>query len=189
MRPLEAFTDFDLLRLFKLGDQKAYEEIYRRYWSLMYIACCKILKDEDEAKDIVQEVFISLLNHGSRLQIRNSLSVYLYSSVRYKVLDRIKHNQVKDNYLVSLFDYSEAADTKTDRKLLEKEFLTEMEKAINLLPEKMRIVFTMSRNQHLSHKEIANMLEISDATVKKQINNALKILKIRLEDILPLIFF
>ena len=188
MRPFEAFTDINLLELFKQGDLKAYEEIYNRYWSLLYIACCKILKDEDEAKDIVQEVFISFLDKG-QLEIKVSLSVYLYSSVRYKVLDRIKHRQVKDNYLISLSDYTEAADNITDRQLLEKEFIRQMEDAIRLLPEKMRIIFDLSRNQDLSHKEIARMLDISDKTVKKQINNALKILKVKLADVVVMILW
>ena len=187
MRPFEAFTDLNLLELFKHGDLKAYEEIYNRYWSLLYIACCKILKDEDEAKDIVQEVFISFLDKGPQLEIKVSLSVYLYSSVRYKVLDRIKHRQVKDNYLISLGDFTEAADNITDRQLLEKEFIRRMEDAINLLPEKMRIIFELSRNQDLSHKEIARMLDISDKTVKKQISNALKILKVKLVDVIILV--
>ena len=186
MRVFEAFSDADLLELFKHGDQGAYEEIYKRYWSLLYIACCKIMKDGDEAKDIVQEVFISLLDKGTQLQIKVSLSVYLYSSVRYKVLDRIRHKRVSENYLLSLYNYSEAGGIVADAKLLEKEFIHQMERAILFLPEKMRTVFELSRNQDLSHKEIAKMLSISDKTVKKQINNALKILKTRLSDVMTL---
>ncbi|MCD0490669.1 RNA polymerase sigma-70 factor [Pedobacter sp. MC2016-14] len=186
MRLYEAFSDVDLLELFKHGDQKAYEEIYRRYWSLLYISACKILKDEDEAKDVVQEVFISFLDKGARLQISVSLSVYLYSSIRYKVLDKIKHKKVSENYLLSLYNYSEAGESVADEKLIEKELIFQMERAILLLPEKMRIVFELSRNQQLSHKEIAKMLDISDKTVKKQINNALKILKIKLSDAIML---
>ena len=189
MRPLEAFSDVELLQLFNLGDQKAYEEIYRRYWRLLYISCCKILKDKDEAQDIVQEVFISLLNKAERLHVRMKLSSYLYSAVRHKVLDKLKHEKVMENYLISLYDYSEIADNITDRNLLEKEFVMEMEKVIQSLPEKMRMIFRLSRNQYLSHKEIANMLQISDKTVKKQINNALKILKIKLVETLLLVLF
>jgi RNA polymerase sigma-70 factor (ECF subfamily) len=184
MRPFEAFSDAGLLELFQSGNMNAYEEIYRRYWSLLYISCCKILKEEDDAKDIVQEVFISFLNKGKDLQLTASLAAYLYTAVRYKVLDRIKHLTVKDQYLQSLSDYAQAA---TDAKLLEKELIEQMEKAIQLLPDKMRVVFELSRNEELSHKEIARLLNISDKTVKKQISNALKVLKIRLIEVIILL--
>ena len=180
MRPLQAFPDDDLLELFRQNNVQAYEEIYRRYWSLLYISCCKILKDEDEAKDIVQEVFLSLLNKKLILEIKVSLSNYLYSSVRYKVLDRIKHSKIKDNYFISLSNYAGSGNNLTDGKLIEKEFIHQMEQAIQFLPPKMRVVFELSRDQNLSHKEIARLLDISDKTVKKQINNALRILKIKL---------
>jgi len=187
VRPFDAFSDVEVLELFRHGDKVAYEEIYRRYWSVLYLFCGKVLKDEDEAKDIVQEVFISLLDKGADLQIKVSLSVYLYASARYKVLDRIKHKQVKDNYLISLKDYAETDGIITDAKLIEKEFVFQVEKAIQELPEKMRQVFEMSRNENLSHKEIAKKLNISDKTVKRQVSNAIKILKVKLGDLAVLV--
>lgn len=182
-----ALSDTQLLQLFKSGDESAYEEIYRRYWSLIFIAGMKVLSDEDEVKDIVQDVFLSLWTNISTIQINNSLNVYLYSAVRYKMLDRIRHNKVKGNYLLSLHDYSEAAHHLTDGKVIEKELITAIENAIALLPDKMRAVYELSRNEQLSHKEIARILNISDKTVKKQINNALKLLKIELVDVIILL--
>lgn len=180
MRPFEAFSDAALLDLFRSGDMQAYEELYQRYWSLLYIAACKVLRQEDDAKDIVQEVFLSLLQKGTELELTTSLSAYLYAAVRYKVLDRMRHLQVKEQYFSSLQHYTDAAAVLTDGKLLEKEFIEKMEAAIKLLPDKMRIVFELSRHEALSHKEIARLLQISDKTVKKQIANALKVLKIKL---------
>ncbi|TCD00736.1 RNA polymerase sigma-70 factor [Pedobacter frigidisoli] len=177
MHIYQTFSDTDLLSLFKSGDLKAYEEIYKRYWPLLFISSNKILQDEDDAKDVIQEVFISLFNKGASIEIQFSLSVYLYSAVRYRVLDKIRHGHTKDNYLLSLYDYSEASTVATDGKLLEKEFIIQIEKAVAVLPEKMRKIFEMSRNQHLSHAEIARELGISDKTVKKQIGNALKIIR------------
>lgn len=187
MRPLEAFSDAALLELFQSGQMQAYEEVYRRYWSLLYIAACKILREEDEAKDIVQEVFLSFLHKGPALQLTTSLSAYLYTAVRYKVLDRIKHLQVKETYFASLASYAEAAQLLTDDRLLEKELVEKMEAAIRQLPDKMRVVFELSRQESLSHKEIAHLLQISDKTVKKQIANALKVLRIKLVEVIILL--
>jgi RNA polymerase sigma-70 factor (ECF subfamily) len=170
-------SDQDLLSLFKGGDTAAFKMIYERYWQLLYVSACKVLKDEEEAKDVVQEVFISLLNKGATLEINVSFSSYLYTAVRYKVFDYISRKKVRQDHLDALDNYVSASNLCTDHALLEKEINDEMEKEIQNLPEKMRIVFELSRKAELSHKEIADILNISDKTVKKQINNAIKLLK------------
>lgn len=172
-----AMSDSDLLALFREGDQAAFKLIYERYWQLLYVSACKILKDEDEAKDIVQEVFISFLNKGAETEINVAISSYLYSAVRYKVFDFISRKKVRQNHLDSLEDYVSVGDFSTDRALIEKEINAEMEKEIQNLPQKMKEVFELSRKAELSHREIADTLNISDKTVKKQISNALKLLK------------
>ena len=166
-----------MLSLIKEGDRNAFKSIYEKYWQLLYVAACKILKDEDEAKDVVQEVFISLLSKGSSLDIKGSVSSYLYTAVRYKVLDFISRKKVRTDYLGSLNDYVSAGNYATDRALIEKEINAEVEKEIQNLPPKMKEVFELSRKSDLSHKEIAETLNISDKTVKKQISNAIKLLK------------
>lgn len=170
-------SDSDLLSLFKKGDDAAFELIYERYWQLLYVAACKVLADEDEAKDVVQEVFISLLHRGSSLEINVTLSAYLYSAVRYKVFDYISKKKVRQNHLDSLDQYISAGNCPTDRALIEKEIKAEIEKEIQNLPAKMKEVFELSRKDELSYKQIADTLNISDKTVKKQISNALKLLK------------
>lgn len=170
-------SDSDLLSLFKKGDDAAFELIYERYWQLLYVAACKVLADEEEAKDVVQEVFISLLHRGSSLEINVTLSAYLYSAVRYKVFDYISKKKVRQNHLDSLDQYISAGNCPTDRALIVKEINAEIEKEIQNLPAKMKEVFELSRKDELSYKQIADTLNISDKTVKKQISNALKLLK------------
>lgn len=170
-------SDHELLSLIKEGDQVAFKSMYEKYWQLLYVAACKIIKDEDEAKDVVQEVFVSLLSKGSAIDIKGSVSNYLYTAVRYKVLDFISRKKVRTDYLDSLNDYVSTGNYTTDRALIEKEINAEMEKEIQNLPLKMKEVFELSRKEELSHKEIAETLNISDKTVKKQISNAIKLLK------------
>lgn len=170
-------SDKDLLASFRGGDPAAFKMIYERYWQLLYVAAFKVIKDEEEAKDVVQEVFISLLNKGTELEIHTSFSSYLYTSVRYKVFDCISRQKVRTDYLDSFADFVSQSNYSTDRAILEKEISAEIEKEIQNLPEKMKEVFELSRKGELSHKEIAKTLNISDKTVKKQISNAIKLLK------------
>ena len=181
-------SDHELLSLIKEGDRNAFKSIYEKYWQLLYVSACKILKDEDEAKDVVQEVFVSLLSKGGSLDVKGSVSNYLYTAVRYKVLDFISRRKVRTDYLGSLNDYISGGNYATDRALIEKEINAEVEKEIQNLPPKMKEVFELSRKADLSHKEIAETLNISDKTVKKQISNAIKLLKPKFGDYYIFIF-
>lgn len=173
-------SDEQLLMLFKGGDRNAYEQIYNRYWAVMYVYARKVMKDEDDAQDIVQEVFTYLWHKGQELNIKSSLSVYLYTSVRYRIFDLIDHKKVRTDYKAYLQQFIEEGAYITDDQLREKELVAVIEKEVALLPPKMREMFEMSRNEGLSHKEIADILSVSDLTVKKQVSNAVRILKQKL---------
>jgi len=173
-------SDEQLLMLFKGGDRNAYEQIYNRYWAVMYVYARKVMKDEDDAQDIVQEVFTYLWHKGQELNIKSSLSVYLYTSVRYRIFDLIDHKKVRTDYKAYLQQFIEEGAYITDDQLREKELVAVIEKEVALLPPKMREMFEMSRNEGLSHKEIADILGVSDLTVKKQVSNAVRILKQKL---------
>jgi RNA polymerase sigma-70 factor (ECF subfamily) len=187
-----SLSDNELLSAFKRGDQSAFKLLYERYWQLLYVSACKVIKDEDEAKDVVQEVFISLLRKSSELDIQGSIANYLYTAVRYKVFDAISRQKIRTDYAESLTEFVTNQNYTTDRMVLEKEITFEIEKEIQNLPEKMKEVFELSRKSELSHKEIAEILKISDKTVKKQISNAIKLLKPKFEGyyfIVIIVFF
>ncbi|MNY42681.1 RNA polymerase sigma factor [compost metagenome] len=112
--------------------------------------------------------------------LSSKLSVYLYGAVRHKFFNSLDHEKVKANYRASLSTFIDSGEYTTDNLLREKELIHLIEKEVSLLPPKMREVFELSRKEHLSHKEIAGRLNISDKTVKKQMNNAIKILKVKL---------
>jgi RNA polymerase sigma-70 factor (ECF subfamily) len=176
----DTLSDTELVDLLKSSDQTAYTQIYDRYQGLLYIYACKITKDEIEAKDIVQEVFFYLWDKRSTIIFGTSLSAYLYSAVRYKFFNLLDHKKVRSNYIDSFKEFIENGNIEADYAIREKELKLLIEKEISLLPPKMREIFELSRKAQLSHKEIAEKLNISEKTVKNQVNNALKQLRIRL---------
>ena len=176
-RPL---SDIALLRLFQEGDRLAYEEIYHRYWSLLFIHGKKILQDDEEAKDLVQDVFTVFWKDGKTLILKTSLSAYLYAVLRYKVFDLIDRKKVRSGYLESLEHFITENNYSSDYLIRERQLEALIEKEITALPAKMREIFEMSRKANLSHQEIDDKLGISDNTVKKQMNNALRILRNKL---------
>jgi len=148
-----------------------------------------MLRDNDAAKDVVQEVFSYLWLNGSRLKVGKNVAGYLYSSLRYKFFDLIDRQKVQNDYLSSLEHFIDKAESTSDHRVREKELRAIIEKEVNALPPKMREIFTLSRQANLSYKQIASTLNISENTVKKQVNNALKILRSRLGVTVFLLFF
>lgn len=171
------FSDQELASLLKKGDHLAYAEIYNRYKAVLYRHALRILNNKEEVNDIIHELFLTLWVKREEMEVTVKLSSYLYSSIRNRILDYISRNKFVTNYIDSIQEYIQRAVPQTDQQVRLKELTALIEKEVAALPEKMREVFEMSRNQELSHKEIAEILNISDKTVKKQINNALKILR------------
>ncbi|TKC62197.1 RNA polymerase sigma-70 factor [Pedobacter hiemivivus] len=185
-------SDADLVILLREADRLAFTTIYDRYWALLFSHARKMVKDEEEARDVVQEVFIYLWNRIDEITITSTLSAYLYSSVRHKILNVIKRSKLREKYIDSLMAFEET-DPDSSEDLIAKELATRIEDAIHQLPKKMRTVFELSRKTNLSHKLISEELEISENTIKKQINRALKMIKTRLATIstflIPLLHF
>lgn len=183
------YTDHELLSLLKEDDYLAYTEIYNRYSGLLYIHAYKRLGDREEARDIVQELFTVLWMNRSDFELRTHLAGYLYKSVRNRALRVISHKQIESTYFESLQQSVLEGNSVTDHLVREKELATLIEKEIDALPVKMRHVFKLSRTLHLSHREIAERLDLSEATVKKHVNNALKVLRIKFSHFLSLLVF
>lgn len=170
-------------------DENAFRLLYNRYKAPLYLHACKMLHDDEEAKDIVQDTFSMIWAKRENLTITTAANSYLYSTVRNRILDHISHKKVIAKYTDSLNSFLDRSAPAHDRKIIEEELIGMFEIAVSSLPEKMREIFELSRNEGLSHKQIAEKLNISDKTVKKQISNAIKIIKIKVRILKILSFF
>ena len=188
MLAYKSHTDQELLDGLKSGDQAAFAEIYERYWKLMYFHALKMLGDEDDAKDLVQELFTSVWARAENIPFNTNLSGYLYITARNKIINLIQQKNVRRDYLSALASFADEASNGTIEQIDEKELLLLVEKEIQALPHKMRRVFELSRKEYLSHKEIASQLDISDKTVKKQIGYAIRMIKLKLDVLTRIVF-
>jgi RNA polymerase sigma-70 factor (family 1) len=175
-------NDEELTALLRGGDQPAFTEIYNRYWSLLYAHVYKMLRDKGDTEDVVQEIFSTLWLKKEGLSEATNLRGFLYVSARNRVFNLIGQQRVRQDYLGVIAAFIGEADLGTLQQLDENELAGLLDSEIRLLPAKMREVFELSRKENLSHKEIAARLQLSEQTVKKQVQNALKILKPRLKD-------
>ncbi|HEY0669247.1 MAG TPA: RNA polymerase sigma-70 factor [Sphingobacteriaceae bacterium] len=171
-------TDLELIQLLKQDDSSAFRTLYDRYWDKLYCIALGRLKDNFEAEEVVQDVYTRLWKNRSKLIIETELSRYLAVAVKYEVINRLAKRArsldrtplvTKNLYPVIEHDIHDRIDFKN--------LLKEVHETILCLPPQCRIVFTMSRKEHCSHKEIAEQLQISEKTVQKHITLALKTLR------------
>lgn len=189
MSVYDGFSDAQLAAKLKTGDRRAFTEIYTRYWGVLFRHARKMLGDEEEAVDILQDIFAMVWNRAQDLDIRISLKPYLYSSVRNRILNKIRHDKVHAGYLDTLTEALEKGALVTDEQVRYRELAKQVEKEVASLPAKMREVFELSRDQGMSHSQIALELGISEETVKKQIHRAIKTLRAKLGTAVFLQFF
>lgn len=173
-------SDQELIFQLKEGNHRAYTEIYNRYSGVLYLHAYNKLRDREEAKDLLQELFTTIWNNRESLVIEANLSGYLYQAVRNRVFKQLAKKETRSNYLASFQSFEMAGEYATDHLARQNQLAAIIEKEIEALPPKMREVFLLSRREHLSHRQIAEQLNLAEPTVKKQVNNALKILRSKL---------
>jgi RNA polymerase sigma-70 factor (ECF subfamily) len=181
-------SDDKLVALLKQGNEQALKEIFTRYNKLLYSYAYKKLEDQEEAKDLVQDLFIRLWSNRESFLLKTSLPSYLFRAVRNRALDIFAHKKIKSDYVASFQVFIDLPQSTTDYLVREKDISALIDREIQSLPPKMREIFILSRKENYSHKEIAKKIGISEETVTKQIKRALKILRLRLKLILIIAF-
>jgi len=182
------FSDLELVTLLQNGDQRAYTEIYHRFKIPLYTFLWSRTQDKELVTDILHDVFLTIWEKHEQINCKTSLSGYLFSAARNKLLDRIAHEKVKQRYVNSFYSFIHASNLSADDLVRTKEMSSIIATEISALPPKTRKVFELSRQHNLSRKEIAQQLGISEQTVKSHLFNALKTLKLKLGSFLFLIF-
>lgn len=177
MRMYAELPDAELVLLLNKGNQDAYAEIYERYWGILYRYTRRILQSDDEAEDAVQDIFVMLWAKSDTLEVKISLSAFLYAATRNRILKHFEKSKVREKHLRSLQQFIDEGISQTDFLARSNELAMRIEQELAQLPPKMREVFELSRKANLSNKEIAQQLGIAETTVKKQISNAIKALK------------
>lgn len=180
MHELADLPDQQLLKAFQEGSLAAFEEIHRRYFGRLYAHAFKMLGNTADTEDIVQEVFVTLWTKGAAIQLHTGLAGYLYTAVRNRVLNLIEQDKTYRRHLDALAAFVDESSVEVGSGADEELLFSLFEAEIDKLPRKMKEVFELRRQGKLSYSEISEQLSLSDHTVKKQISNAIKILRDRI---------
>ena len=170
-------TDQLALRI-KLGDQQAFELLFRKYYVRLCTFSNKFLNDTEESQDIVQEVFAKIWEGRNEIDPEYSLKSYLFKITQNLSINNLRRKKVELRYTeIYKLVYIEYQEFSVHDSLIAKELEEHIAKTINMLPAKCRQIFELSRNKGLKYKEIANSLNISVKTVEAQMSKALQSLR------------
>ena len=160
-----------------------FKEIFIAYYKPLRYYAYTIVKDEMAAEEIVQEVFCRLWERNGKIQLQKATQAYLYRAVYNESINALNKIKIRTRHANHLAQPT-ITETPTEFRSLN-EMAT---KVMNELPEQCRTIFQMSRFEDLKYREIAERLGISVKTVETQMSKALRILRTRLAEYLPVIW-
>lgn len=174
----------------KAGDSVAFTSLYRYTWQKLYQLAFRKTQDEEEAKDIVQDIYIQLWQKKENIHIQGSVEAYLYSMTKYELVRRMQRS-LKDE--AHRFDYRQLIDTLThadDQQLFAEELEAQLKKEVDALPTKQQHIYRLHQEDNLSTEEIAQELGLAEQTVKNQLGHAKRKIRLAIKDhMLSVIFF
>jgi len=185
----DCLSDTALVDLISTDDHEAFAELYERYFSVLYLHAAKKLRDKDEARDLIQELFANIWAQRQNMTRYSNIPAYLYAAVRNRIINHIAHKQVSDKYLFSLAVSGINDEAVTDHRIRERQLAVMIESEISALPPKMREVFELSRKLNYTHKEIAVKLNLTEQSVRSHVKGALRILRTKFGFFAHLLFF
>mgnify|MGYP003602272963 FL=1 len=170
--------DVILIDRLRNGDETALTELYNKFWQSLFMSSYNVLKDRELCEDIIQDIFMNIWHNREKLEIHISLKGYMYACARYQVFNHIRRN--KDKIHVELFDDLEKRFqyTTPETQLMHDELVYHINSIVENLPEKCQLVYKLSREEQLSHKAIAERLNISTKTVENHITKALHTIRL-----------
>ncbi|TDQ08658.1 RNA polymerase sigma factor [Pedobacter metabolipauper] len=172
-----SLTDLQLADLLQEDDQTAFAEIYNRYAERLTGFASSKLYNLDDARDIIHDVFVRLWEERKQLTINRNLEAYLFTIVRYRIVDKIRKNITREDYMEMVLALQTSPGSDVEQQIAAKELKQQIDGALDKLSPRVKEIYHLSREENLSISEIAVKLDLSEQTVKNQLTFALKHLR------------
>ncbi|KKX47655.1 MULTISPECIES: RNA polymerase sigma factor [Sphingobacterium] len=180
---MKTWSDSELFEELKKDNKMAFSILFDRYSDILFRFIQKRIESVPDVEDIIQEVFISMWNRRSKIEVSDSIYPYLFKAAKYEMIDWLIKSEKRNRHL----DYLEInkdqylIGTTSEDELIAKELARLLENEMSRMPDTMRSVFRLSRSEDMSIKDIANQLSLSEQTVKNNVSMALNRLKFKLK--------
>lgn len=176
-------STIDLLRT---GDEETFDTVYKEYYRGLCAFASQYI-EQNECEEVVQDVMMWLWENRKALEPGMSLKSLLFTIVKNKCLNNITHTQIRNQVHEKLYEKFQDKFENPDFYL--GELMALASKAIRELPDDYRIAFELNRFENLTYNEIAEKMGVSSKTIAYRISQALKILREKLKDYLPLLIW
>ncbi len=183
------YSERTVINLIKEGDGRAFEKIFREYFKSLHAYAYTFMKDDEQAEEIVQNVFCRIWEKREQLNPDGSIKAYLYRAVHNESVNYLKHQKTRTAFRVHYNNSEEQTGGEASEKIMVAELDGYIQQALNELPQQCRIIFQMSRFENLKYREIADQLNLSVKTVENQMGKALKVLRTKLAEFLPIVLY
>ena len=164
----------ELLIQLKQGDDNAFEEIYHLHSNRLYSNLLKLVKSEELAMDLLQDLYIKLWNNRASIDVDKSIGAYLFSIAKNLAIDFFRRAARESNLQNHLITVGTELYNHVDDVLFHKETSAILSKAIQALPPQQQKIFNLCKMEGRSYDEAASILGISSATVGNQLVRALR---------------
>lgn len=172
----------ELLLLIQKNDKVAFYNLYERYSKKLYGFVLRFLKQEADAEEIVQEVFIKIWESRNKIDVYSSFESFIFTVAYNATMSLLRKRMTENKY----FEHLKSIQFENTSDIIEeihfKELNEKIHSLLNELTPRQKEIFILSREEGLSHSEIAEKLNISVLTVKKHISNTLSFLKFNLDN-------
>ena len=172
-----AKTDLEIISALRKGERQAFYSLYHRYSDLIYRNILVRVNSSFDADDIFQDFFVEVWEKRKDIQIQSNVKAYLLTWLKHHILNKIKEQQVRYRCQGGALQYTEEAEDYTWVKITSEDLKLRLREVVNTFPERLKLVYILSREQNMSIKEIAEKLSVSEQTVKNQLTDILKRLK------------
>ena len=181
--------DSKIITLLKAGNIEAFEKVFFSFSDRLYYFAIRYLRNQQDAEEIVQDVFVKLWENREKINQDLSFSGYLFTIARNTIFNQNRkkvNEQVYQNYVRTFLDNS---SSKTEDDLIYSDIKNIVDKVVDEFPPQRQLIYKMSREKGLSYREIAQELNLSERTIEAHIRIALKTLTKVLDDhfVLPLL--
>ena len=173
---------------FRQGDSEAFASLYQSHWQQVFRFSRLYLRSDDDAEDVVQEVFIRLWQIHERIPTGDNFSRLLFIITRNLIFNRFRRQIDPLGFKVSVLAALETSDD-IESEISARDLSEYIDRLVDLMPARQRQVFNMSRREHKSYREIAEELDLSQKTVEAHMREALRFLRDNLAVLLWLALF
>ncbi len=179
------FDEESVLNQFRQGDDRAFEAIYEYYWERLFNQAYSRLRNENDTKELIQDLFTELWQKRDTIQIHTSLDGYLQSALKFKIFNHMKAMLVREKYASSIKQLKFTMPSQVEEEINYIELNTALQAALQRLPAQPRHVYELRYGRGMSYAEIANLMHISISTVEKHMAKALKSIRKQLKRFIP----